>query len=81
VPHPARVSGRRKTHLDRMISDAVVDAYNPREQATGFYTMIEENVESPFLAKAVGEEVQATGNDFTEDGEELVALCRRKGRT
>jgi hypothetical protein len=81
MPHPARGRDRREAHLDRLIADAVVDAYNPSEQATGFYTMIEENVEFPFPAKAVGEEVQVTGIDFSEDGEELVALCRRKGRT
>ena len=59
----------------------MADAYGPAEQATGFYTMIDGNVEFPVHAKAVGEEVEVTGVDLDRDGEELVALCRRRGRS
>jgi hypothetical protein len=81
VPPKTKVSVRRKAKLERLIADAVLDAYNPAEQATGFYTMISENVEFPVAAKAVGEHVEVTGVDLDEYGEDLVALCRRKGRT
>ena len=75
------MGGHRKSKLDRLIDEAVMDAYGPAEQATGFYTMIEENVAFPVPAKALGEEVQVSGIDLDKDGEELVAVCRRKGRT
>lgn len=75
------MSSRRKTKLDRLIEDAILDAYGPAEQATGFYTMIEENVEFPFPAKAVGEDVEVVGVDIDREGESLVAKCRRKGKT
>jgi Calcium binding len=81
VPPKAKVSGRRKAKLERLIAEAVLDAYNPAEQATGFYTMMADNVGFPFSAKAVGEDVEVTGVDLDDYGEGLVALCRRKGRT
>ncbi len=75
------MSGRRHSKLERLIEEAVVDAYGPAEQATGFYTVIEENVEFPIAARAVGEDVEVRGIDLDKDGEDLVAICRRKGRT
>lgn len=75
------MSGRRHSKLERLIEEAVVDAYGPAEQATGFYTVIEENVEFPIAARAVGEGVEVRGIDLDKDGEDLVAICRRKGRT
>src|SRR5437763_1542732 len=46
-----RPSKRRlsKTALDRLVEEAIVDAYNESEQAMGFYTMIEENLKVPFV--------------------------------
>lgn len=75
------MSGRRSSKLERLIEEAVVDAYGPAEQATGFYTVIEENVAFPIAARAVGEVVEVRGIDLDKDGEDLVAICRRKGRT
>lgn len=42
--------------------------------------MIEEHVEFPFPARAIGEKVEVVSVDLSEDGEELVAKCRRRGR-
>jgi hypothetical protein len=66
--------------LEKLIEEATVDAYGPAEQATGFLTMIEEHVGFPFKARVIGEEVEVTSVDVTEDGEDLVAKCRRRGR-
>ena len=66
--------------LEKLIEEATVDAYGPAEQATGFYTMIEENVRFPFMAKMIGEEVEILAIDLDEDGEELVASCHRRGK-
>ena len=63
-----------------MIEEATVDAYGPAEQATGFYTMIEEHVRFQFMAKAVGEDVEVLAIDVDDEGEELVASCRRRGK-
>jgi hypothetical protein len=81
VPRQSKNSTRRKAELERLIADAILDAYNPSEQAVGFYTMIEDNVEFPFPATAVGEEVEVTKVDLDRTGEDLLAVCRRKRKS
>jgi hypothetical protein len=56
---------------DRIWSEIVVDAYNPEEQALGWYYYLEENLSFPFEARCVrersvsplreGETVRVTG--------------------
>ncbi len=46
---PKRKATRRhkrpsKARLDQMVEEAIVDCYNESEQATGLYTMIENNL-------------------------------------
>ena len=43
-------------HLDKLIEEATVDCYNEEEQATGFFTMIEENLALPFATRVLGVE-------------------------
>ena len=43
--------------LDRMIKEAIVDAYGESEQTVGFYTMIEDNLAVPFDTEILGVEV------------------------
>ena len=43
----ARVSSAR---LDAMIAEATVDCYNESEEATGLFTMLEQNLAVPFTA-------------------------------
>lgn len=64
--------------LDRLVEEAIVDCYNESEQATGLYTMIEENLKVPFETEVLGVRVKVTGVDITEDGL-IVAVCQRKG--
>jgi hypothetical protein len=65
--------------LDRLINEAVVDAYNESEQRIGLYTMIEENLELPFKTEVLGIEVTVERVELN-DAEEIVAICAH-GRT
>src|SRR5712691_8909947 len=67
-----------KARLDKLVEEATVDCYNESEQATGLYTMIEDNLALPFETIVLGvrvivERVQLTRRD------EIVAVCRRAG--
>ena len=62
--------------LDRLIEEALVDAYGEEEQRTAFYTMLEEHLAMPFKTEVLGVEVTVQRVDFTED-EQLVAVCAR----
>jgi hypothetical protein len=43
-----RVSKSRKTRLDALVAEAVVDCYGESEQMTGLYTMMDSHVAVPF---------------------------------
>ena len=43
-----------KARLAEMIEEATVDAYDASEQATGWFTMLEEHVELPFETEVLG---------------------------
>jgi hypothetical protein len=77
---PETAGTAKRKRLEELIEDACVDAYNESEQATGFYTWIEENVTFPFPAEVIGESVTVMGVGFDREGEQLEAICRRKGR-
>ena len=44
----SRRSSASPSHLDQMISEAIVDCYNDSEQAMGLFNMIEEKLRLPF---------------------------------
>jgi len=62
--------------LDRLIEEALVDAYGEEEERTGFYTMLEDHLAMPFKTEVLGEEVTVQGVDLTDDGQ-IVAVCTR----
>jgi hypothetical protein len=62
--------------LDRLVEEAIIDCYNESEQATGLYTMIEDNLQLPFETEVLGVPVTVTGVDITTD-DEIVATCER----
>jgi hypothetical protein len=68
-----QVSPRR---LEAMIEEAIVDAYNESEQAVGFQTMIEQELELPFKTTELGVSVTVRRVDVT-DTNEIVAFCYR----
>ena len=68
-----RVSAEK---LDRLIEEAIVDAYGEEEERTGFYTMLEDRLAMPFKTEVLGEEVTVQRVDLTDDGQ-IVAVCTR----
>jgi len=76
-PPSKRRSGWLSTSdLDRLIEEAIVNAYGESEQTVGFYTMLEEHLAVPFATHVLGAEVVVEGIDLTDD-ERIVAVCRR----
>lgn len=69
-----------KAELERLVDEAIVDCYNESEQATGLYTMIEDNLHLPFETEVLGIRVTVTGVDITED-DQIVAIRKRGGFT
>ena len=69
-------AGMDRRKLDRLIEEAVVDAYNESEQRIGLYTMIDENLKLPFKTEVLGVEVTVERIDLN-DAEEIVAICAR----
>ncbi|MBI4203720.1 MAG: hypothetical protein HY527_01725 [Betaproteobacteria bacterium] len=70
---PTRLS---KARLDQLVEEATVDCYNESEQATGLYTMIEDNLGIPFATTVLGVLVTVERVQLTRR-EEIVAVCRR----
>jgi hypothetical protein len=68
----------RKTRLDRLIEEAIVDAYGESEQAVGLYTMIEKHLALPLETMVLGVPVTVVRVDLTRR-DEIVAVCRRAG--
>ncbi len=59
-----------------MIEEATVDAYGESEQVTGWFTMIDENMEVSFETIVLGIPVTVERVDLSR-GEQIVAICRR----
>jgi hypothetical protein len=84
MPRSAKTTGETRVrrgnppvrHLDRLIEEAPVDAYTESEQITAFFTMIDENLVTPFTAQVLGVDVVVTRIELTDD-EEVVAVFRR----
>lgn len=62
--------------LDRLIEEALVDAYGEEEQRTAFYTMLEDHLAMPFKTDLLGVEVTVQRVDLTDD-DQIVAVCAR----
>jgi hypothetical protein len=65
-----------KERLDELVEEALVDAYGESEQATGFFTMLENDLRLPFETETLGVTVTVESIDITED-DQLVAVCRK----
>ena len=66
---------RNKAHLDALIGEAIVDAYNESEQTVGFYTMMENSLALPFETEVLGVKVTVGRIDMNE-GDAIVPVCR-----
>ena len=56
-----------------------MDAYGESEQATGFFTMMENDLRVPFETEIFGVRVTVEQVDITGD-DEIFAVCRREGK-
>jgi hypothetical protein len=65
-----------KAKLEKLIEQAVVDAYTEEEQAVGFLTMMQEHLALPFSTNVLGVDVVVEKVDITRGGQ-IVAICRR----
>jgi hypothetical protein len=65
-----------KAKLEKLIEEAVVDAYGEEEQVGGFFTMMEEHPALPFSANILGVDVVVEKVDMIRSGR-IVAICRR----
>lgn len=65
-----------KARLDNLVEEALVDAYGESEQTTGFYTMMENDLQLPFETEVLGTTVIVEAIDITED-DQVVAVCRK----
>jgi uncharacterized Zn finger protein len=68
--------GPSRERLEQLIADATVDCFNESEECTGLFTMIEENLDIPFVTTVLGIAVTVTAIDIT-DSDQIVAVCRR----
>jgi CRISPR/Cas system-associated protein Cas7 (RAMP superfamily) len=59
-----------------LVEEATIDAYNESEQATGLYTMMEDNLRLPFETEVLGVPVTVVGIHLN-DQDEIVAACKR----
>jgi len=59
-----------------MIQDAIVDAHTDSEQAGGFHSMIEQELDLPFETTVLGVTVSVKRVDITEN-DAVVAVCYR----
>src|ERR1700689_3083491 len=65
-----------KAKLEKLIGEAVVNAYGEDEQVGGFLSMMEEHLALPFSANILGVDVVVEKVDTTCNGR-MVAVCRR----
>jgi hypothetical protein len=68
-----------RAQLNELIAEATVDCWNESECITGFYTMLEEQLDLPFQTEVLGFAVTVADIDLTDD-DQIAAVCVR-GRT
>jgi uncharacterized Zn finger protein len=68
---PGRIS---KGRLTAMIEEATIDAFGESEQATGWYTMLEEHLALPFDTTVLGVLVKVVRLELRGDND-IVAIC------
>lgn len=71
----------KQRRFSRLIEEATVDCYDEWEQATGFLTMIQDHLSCPVTARVVGEPVEVVDFDTGDGGLDVVALCKRHGKS
>jgi hypothetical protein len=68
--------GLSAARVAEMIEEATVDAYGECEQATGWFTVIGDNLDMPFETKVLGVTVTVKRLELRDDNS-IVAVCAR----
>jgi Calcium binding len=76
---PVNLPRLSKQRLEELVEEATIDAYNESEQASGFFTMMEDNLNLPFDTEILGVSVTVEKMDMTND-DQIVAVCSRAGQ-
>ena len=76
---PKRPKRPTDNELAEMIEEATVDCYDELEQASGFYTMIEDHLAVPFATQVLGVKVSVVGVEMDDNGN-LKAVCQCNGK-
>jgi Calcium binding len=63
-----------------MIEEAIVDAHDGPEQATGWYTIFEQHLDLPFETRVLGVSVTVTRIHLGDD-DRITAICTRGGHS
>ena len=73
-----RAAPRRlgKHRLDRLVEEAIIDAYGESEQRVGLLSMLQMNLACPFVTEVLGTAVSVERIDLNA-ADEIVAVCRR----
>jgi hypothetical protein len=66
--------------LEKMVEEAMVDAYTEEEQTVSFLTMLEDSFSFPFHSFALGNPVEVVKFDLDEGGRSILAVCRLRGK-
>jgi hypothetical protein len=72
----ARATRAGAAKVAEMIEEAIVDACDESEQATGWFTMFESHLELPFETQVLGVRVTVEKIELRGDNR-IVAVCRR----
>ncbi len=70
---------QRRSDLDAMIDEALVDCYNDSEMMTAMMTAIQDRLDLPFTTIVLGSTVNVVAVELN-DAEEIVALCKCNGK-
>ena len=65
-----------RAELETMTQAATIDCYNESEAITGWFTMIEENLATPFETRILGA-VATVERIKLNEADEIVAVCSR----
>jgi hypothetical protein len=68
--------GLTAARIAEMIEQATVDAHGECEQATGWFTVISDNLDRPFETKVLGVTVTVNRLELRDDNS-IVAVCAR----
>jgi len=69
-------SNLTKVQLEKLVEEAIVDAYGESEQATALFSMIEDHLAMPFDIEVLGVGATVLAVDLTAR-DDIVAICKR----